>query len=187
MNLYLLLFVISLLCLGLQFEPMHSLSVWDRSAIIDGQWWRILTGNFTHTNYTHLGMNLAGLWIISSIFSPSSKSLLLTLAVCSIAVGIGNFASDMTLYVGLSGALHGLFAYGALKEALHGRQSSWLLVAGLVGKILWEQFVGASETTSAMIGARVAIESHLAGAISGLLLGYGESIVRRQSADKKNA
>ena len=172
MRLFLLLITISLVCLGLQFEPFASLSEWHRQWISDGQWWRILSGNFTHTNFAHLAMNLAGLWVITFIFKPSEKSLLVILLVTSLAVGLLNFFSDMTSYVGLSGVLHGLFAYFALQEALRGRNSSWLLVVGVIAKVTWELTVGASQSTSDIIQARVAVESHLFGVISGLILAF---------------
>ncbi|MCK6262074.1 rhombosortase [Vibrio sp. ZSDE26] len=170
MRVYLLLSVISVICFGLQFEPMQSYVEWNATAIHSGQWWRILTGNFTHTNFAHLAMNLIGLWAISFIFKPSVNTLWIPLLVTCIAVGIGNLFTDMQIYVGLSGALHGLFGYYALRESLQGRKGSWLLVMGLCLKIVWEFFFGAPTATSGLIEARVAIESHLFGALSGLLL-----------------
>lgn len=169
MRLFISLIAISLVCLGLQFEPLASWADWHRILILDGQWWRILTGNYTHTNFAHLGMNLAALWVITFIFKPSAKSLLLTLSVLTLAVGLLNFFSDMRSYVGLSGVLHGLFASYALKEVLDGRKSSWLLVLGVIAKVTWELTMGASQSTSELINARVAVESHLFGVISGLL------------------
>ncbi|WCP66151.1 rhombosortase [Vibrio tubiashii] len=170
MRLLLLLIAISLVCLGLQFEPFASQVNWQRYFILEGQWWRILTGNFTHTNFAHLGMNLAGLWVISFIFKPSPKALLFSLIIVSLAIGGLNFLSSMNGYVGLSGVLHGLFAYFALQEALNNRKSSWLLVVGVLAKVGWEMTMGASASTSEIINARVAVESHLFGALSGLVL-----------------
>ncbi len=112
-------------------------------------------------------MNLAGLWIISYLFQPSKKQLVLALLVISLVTGIALLFSSIQIYVGLSGALHGLFGLFALREALNGRKSSWLLVLGLVAKIAWEQLVGPSSTTGELINARVAIEAHLAGALVG--------------------
>lgn len=172
MRLFFPLIAVSLVCLGLQFEPMTSFAEWHRQAISQGQWWRIVSGNFTHTNIAHLAMNLAGLWVISFIFKPSAKSLLLALSVVSICVGILNLFSDMTSYVGLSGVLHGLFAYFALLEVLHGRKSSGLLVLGVIAKVSWEITMGAPQSTSELIQARVAVEAHLFGLISGLLLAW---------------
>lgn len=88
----------------------------------------------------------------------------------SIAVGLLNFLSSMHSYVGLSGVLHGLFASFALNEALNGRKSSWLLVVAVLIKVVWESIIGGSDTTSEWIQARIAVESHLYGALSGLIL-----------------
>nr|WP_301337898.1 rhombosortase [Vibrio sp. RE86] len=165
-----MLIAVSVTCLALQFEPMASLVNWHRYLILDGQWWRILSGNFTHTNFAHLGMNLAGLWVISYIFKPSERTLLALLLTIGVSVGLLNFLSDMKGYVGLSGLLHGLFAYFALQESLNGRKSSWLLVLGVIAKVTWEMTVGASQSTSDLINARVAVEAHLFGVVSGFAL-----------------
>ncbi|MDE1310644.1 rhombosortase [Vibrio aestuarianus] len=180
---YLTLMTISLICFVLQFEPLATFSEWNLSAIKTGQWWRILTGNFTHTNFVHLGMNLAGLWVIHFVFQPSSKRLLLSLVITSLVVGVSLFFSSMQMYVGLSGALHGVFAYLALQEALQGRRSSWLLVVGVIVKVVWEQVFGASVSTSELINARVAIEAHLAGMLAGFIIGLCEWL-RSKKAEK---
>ncbi|WP_076585187.1 rhombosortase [Vibrio ostreicida] len=172
MRLLLVLIAVSLACIGAQFEPLANLTYWNRTLIFDDQWWRILTGNFTHTNFTHLGMNLAGLWVISYLFRPKSLSLMWVLLGVSLGVGVLNLMSNMSTYVGLSGALHGFFAYYALKEWLEGRSSSGWLVLGVIAKVTWEMTMGASQSTSELIGARVAVESHMFGTISGLVLAF---------------
>nr|WP_237668338.1 rhombosortase [Vibrio toranzoniae] len=166
-NVYPVLIFTSLLCVLFQLEPVQAWVVWDNNAIADGQWWRILTGNFSHTNYSHLVMNLAGLWIISYLFQPNKKQLISALLFISVVTGLALLLSSIKVYVGLSGTLHGLFGLFALRETLNGRKSSWLLVVGLIAKIAWEQFVGPSSTTGELINARVAIEAHLAGALAG--------------------
>ena len=112
-------------------------------------------------------MNLAGLWIISYLFQPTRNQLISALILISLVTGLALLLSSIQVYVGLSGTLHGLFGLFALREALNGRKSSWLLVLGLVAKITWEQLVGPSSTTGELINARVAIEAHLAGALAG--------------------
>tara|TARA_Y100001960_G_scaffold67595_1_gene71300 strand:- start:2297 stop:2680 length:384 start_codon:yes stop_codon:yes gene_type:complete len=112
-------------------------------------------------------MNLAGLWIISYLFQPTRKQLISALILISLVTGLALLLSSIQVYVGLSGTLHGLFGLFALREALNGRKSSWLLVLGLVAKIAWEQLVGPSSTTGELINARVAIEAHLAGTLTG--------------------
>ncbi|MDN3629969.1 rhombosortase [Vibrio lentus] len=178
---YPVLIFTSLLCVLFQLEPVQAWVVWDKNAIADGQWWRILTGNFSHTNYSHLLMNLAGLWIISYLFQPNKKQLLSALLFISLVTGFALLLSSIQIYVGLSGTLHGLFGLFALREALNGRNSSWLLVFGLIAKIAWEQFVGPSSTTGELINARVAIEAHLAGALTGGFMAVVLFITNRQT------
>ncbi|WP_299690584.1 rhombosortase [uncultured Vibrio sp.] len=164
---YPVLIFTSLLCILFQLEPIQAWVVWDKNTIADGQWWRILTGNFSHTNYSHLLMNLAGLWIISYLFQPSKKPLAVALLVISFITGLALLFSSIQIYVGLSGTLHGLFSLFALGEALSGRKASCLLVLGLVAKIAWEQLIGPSISTSELIDAKVAIEAHLVGTLTG--------------------
>lgn len=181
MRLFLLLIAISLVCLGLQFDPLASQVNWHRHLIEQGQWWRILTGNFTHTNFAHLSMNLAGLWVICFVFKPKAKSLLLALLASSVTIGVLNLFTTMNGYVGLSGALHGVFAYFATLEALEERKSSWLLVAGVMLKVAWELTMGAAQSTSQLINAQVAVEAHLFGALSGLIFALAVYFANKKS------
>ncbi|WP_047046717.1 rhombosortase [Vibrio mexicanus] len=184
MKLYLVLLTLSLACLGLQFEPLHSLVIWHRDLVANGQWWRIVTGNFTHTNFNHLAMNLAGLWLILSLFKPQTHRWLAVLFTSAFAVGISAEYSQFTTYAGLSGVLHGLFGYFAFKEALSGRKSSYILVLGLLAKIAWEQYSGPSQSIGAMINATVATEAHLVGAATGLFLAALSFYRQRLSSHK---
>lgn len=178
---YPVLIFTSLLCVLFQLEPIQAWVVWDSNAITDEQWWRILTGNFSHTNYSHLLMNLAGLWIICYLFQPTRKQLISALALNSLVTGLALLLSSIQVYVGLSGTLHGLFGLFALREALNGRNSSWLLVVGLIAKIAWEQLVGPSSTTGELINARIAIEAHLAGALAGGSMAIISSLMSRKA------
>ncbi|NVC92972.1 rhombosortase [Vibrio natriegens] len=180
MNLYTLLIIISVICVALQFEPMASLSEWHAYNIRHGEWWRIVTGNLTHTNFAHLGMNLAGLWIISFVFRPSTKNFLTVFLLLCTFVGALNLFTSMKVYVGLSGVLHGLFGFWALREVFEARRSSLLLVGGLIAKVVWEQLYGPSTSTAAMIGARVAIDAHLFGTVGGLGMALLEKGSRRR-------
>ncbi|EGQ8804533.1 rhombosortase [Vibrio parahaemolyticus] len=179
-NLYTLLTIISVICLVLQFEPMASLTEWHAYNIRHGEWWRIVTGNLTHTNFAHLGMNLAGLWVIAFIFRPSARNFSIVFLLLCAFVGAMNLLTSMSVYVGLSGVLHGLFGFWALREVFENRRSSLLLVAGLIAKIAWEQFYGPSTSTAAMIGARVAVDAHLFGAMGGLCMALIEKGFHRR-------
>ena len=183
---YPVLIFTTLLCVIFQIDIVQQWVIWDKSAIFSGELWRILTGNFSHTNISHLLMNLAALCGNCFLFSPNRKQLTQALLLISLATGIALLLTDIELYLGLSGTLHGLFALFALKEAIEGRKTSWLLVAGVIVKVSWEQLYGASATTSDMIGARVAIEAHLAGAMTGIALALPLAYRKVQSIAAKN-
>ncbi|MGF1908274.1 rhombosortase [Vibrio kasasachensis] len=169
MQLIFLLLAVSLLCLTLQLPSLTALAEWRADYIEQGQWLRILSGNFTHTNSAHLTMNLGALWIIAFVFRPSPRSYAALLIFLSIGVGIGILYTPIQSYVGLSGTLHGLFAYYALREALQGRLSSWILVLGIVAKVVWELTIGSPISTAELINARVAVEAHLLGVVNGII------------------
>ena len=185
-DVYPVLVFTTLLCVIFQIDIVQQWVIWDKSAIFDGELWRILTGNFSHTNISHLLMNLAALSGICFLFSPNRNQLITALLLISSATGIALLATDIELYVGLSGTLHGLFALFALKEAIEGRKSSWVLVAGVIVKVGWEQLYGASATTSSMIDARVAIEAHLAGTLAGIALALPCAYRKAQSIPAKD-
>lgn len=147
---------------------------WEHDAIISGQWWRIVTGNFAHTNIYHLTMNLLGLWIICFIFRThlKVKSFCCILLCLSTLIGISLLFTSIDIYVGLSGVLHGIFAYYALVEYRQGNKSSIWLVIGVVVKVLWEQVFGSQTGSEGLIGASVATSAHLCGVIGGLALGF---------------
>ncbi|MEW7864126.1 rhombosortase [Aeromonas diversa] len=154
--------------------PSDTLS-FQREAIAHGQWWRIITGNLVHTNGWHLLLNVAGLWLLTQIFSDELNSwrLLAVIGLCSLGVtlGIWLWVPETQWYMGLSGALHGLFAWGIVQEWGH-RRSAGLLLAGLLLKLSVDWLGGGTDGPSAaLIGARVHVESHVIGAMSGAMLG----------------
>jgi rhomboid family GlyGly-CTERM serine protease len=160
--------IISMICILAQLPLVQSWLVWDKTAINSGQWWRILTGNFSHTNIVHLIMNLAALWILVWIFRPRPNHFVFLVTLISTIIGLCLLSTSLGWYLGLSGTLHGLFAYWAMSEALRGRRSSWALVIAVISKVAWEAVYGASEVTAQMIEASVATEAHLMGTIAGL-------------------
>jgi rhomboid family GlyGly-CTERM serine protease len=168
-----------MICILAQLPLIQSWLVWDKTAINSGQWWRILTGNFSHTNSVHLIMNLAALWILVWIFRPRPNHFVFLLIFISSIIGLCLLSSSLGWYLGLSGALHGLFSYWALNEALRGRRTSWALVVAVIAKVAWEGVYGASEVTAQMIDASVATEAHLIGTIAGLATASVAKLMQR--------
>lgn len=159
-----------LVVLGLaQLTPVSDFFVWDRRLILQGEIWRLITGNFTHTNLPHLVMNAAALTVFCFIFKDilNPKKLWGLLFFISLMTGLLLFLSPIQSYVGLSGVLHGLFVWAAIEDIKQKRNTGWLLLIGVTAKICWEQYFGASASTISLINAKVATEAHLIGAFSG--------------------
>lgn len=145
--------------------------VYQRTAITNGEYWRLFSGHFFHTNLNHFLLNCAGLFLLWSLhgqyFNWRSYSLLFLFSALSISIGIYFFTPELTQYVGLSGVLHGFFIVGAWQDIRHKFNSGYLLLAAIIIKITHEQLYGASAEISSFINANVAIDAHLWGAIAG--------------------
>ncbi|MEZ9975233.1 rhombosortase [Vibrio breoganii] len=167
---YKFLIAFSLLLASFMIPAVSTALRWEHDLIATHQWWRLITGNFTHTNAYHLLMNLAGLWIISYLFHARWKKLSTYIALISTFIGIGLLFTQTQIYYGLSGVLHGLFALYAYQEVTRGKRSSWFLLAGLGLKLLAENSGLVTLSTAELINARVSTESHLIGSLSGLAI-----------------
>jgi len=115
----------------------------DRSAIVAGEWWRLVTGNLVHLGWVHFALNAAGLLLGWLLFSRYLRLRTWGVALlwCCTAVGGGLllFSPSTSWYDGLSGALHGLFAIGALRSPRREERAFVLLIIAKVG---WEQWRG---------------------------------------------
>ena len=106
-------------------------------------------------------------------FSVKSYAVLVLLLCLLEGVGLFFFYPSLYGYVGLSGMLHGLFTFGAIQDIRAKYLSGWALLLGVFAKVSYEQYFGGSEDVTALIGARVATESHLIGLCAGLLCALG--------------
>ncbi|WP_281558858.1 rhombosortase [Thalassomonas sp. RHCl1] len=163
--------------------------VYHRSAISQGELWRLLSGHFFHTNGYHLLLNLAAIALLFGLhgryYRFSSYLILFFLSAFTTSTGIYYFAPELTQYVGLSGVLHGVFLWGALMDIKHQDKTGYLLLIGICVKVAHEQLYGASEDVINLIDANVAIDAHLWGAISGLIFGLYCWFSKKNTADIK--
>ena len=167
--LWLFLFVI---CFSLQSGDLVSRFQFDRGLIDQGQYWLLLTGHLVHLNWVHWGLNMAGLVIVAVFFSLYGNILdwLFVLLFCALMTGLGLYwlHPELIWYVGLSGVLHGLFVYGAIREIRYYPFSGYVLLLLISAKLFWEYMNGALPGSEEMTGGRVLVEAHLYGAIAGL-------------------
>ena len=160
----------------------------DRVAIADGEWWRLLTGNLVHLPGNtlewlgfhfhgpwHLFLNELGILVLVMLcperLSPAVWARRIVLLGLGMSLGIFFFAPDLRWYVGLSGVMHGLFLLGLMPQVVKKDIVALGCVLYLLGKLGYELIAGAPISDEHAIGGRVALDSHLWGAISGLVYG----------------
>jgi len=164
--------IIAIFCFAFDNQLSHHLA-YDRTHLINGEYWRVFTGHFFHTNFTHLLFNTFAiilLWALHGQFYTNKHYILLFIFSASvISSTIYWLDPQMERYVGLSGVLHAFFVWGALHDIKHKDKTGYLLLLGVLLKIVHEQVYGASNDISALIEASVAIDAHLWGAVAGFL------------------
>jgi rhomboid family GlyGly-CTERM serine protease len=153
-------------------EPARDLLRYEREAVlVKDEYWRLLTGHFVHGDLRHMLLNLAGLGLMPALF-PRHYSLFawLWIAAASIAaidIGFVWYEPQLDWYVGLSGALHGVLAAGAIAWwRYESRALALALTLILALKIAWEQTQGALPLSGDM---PVIVDAHLYGALGGVL------------------
>ena len=171
MPVYRLLGLIAIVAILAQIPVIHHWMTWDRADIEAGQWWRIVTGNLTHTNVPHLAMNLAALAALTLLHRHyyRVRSLVMLMWCMMVAIGIAMFWSPFSWYAGLSGVLHGLFVWGVIRDIQNKVPLGWVMLVGVIAKLAYEAYSGGDSMTAQLIDAGVAYQAHLAGSAVGLL------------------
>jgi len=168
--------LITLICALVALLP-HSLLeqlIFERSTILNGEAWRLLTANLLHSNGYHLLLNMGGLWVIWYFYydlcQPKWHPLLVILTMLGTTSLLLAFSPEMQRYVGLSGALHGIIVTFAMIDFRYNRAISIAVLIAVAGKLTFEQVYGGSASLESLINARVAVDSHLWGALSGAII-----------------
>lgn len=173
--------LVSVCLILLQFQAAHWL--YQRELISNGEYWRVWTGNWVHTNVWHLTLNLAGFWLLF-LLNPQpfyNRWLLPYLAVMGLGVGCGLwfFSPQVIWYVGFSGILYGLYLLTGLTFL---QQRAWLpailLLLGICGKTLWDWQHNGESLSSTLVAAPIIYAAHVYGMIAALLIAMLHSGIR---------
>lgn len=148
---------------------------YQRDAVEQGAWWRLLTANMVHGNGWHWLLNAASagfqFWLFQGLGSKRSWWLVSLICVPANVLGMHWFSPGVSWYVGMSGALYGTAVVGGLL-LLANRE--WLvggvLSTYLLGRILYEQFGASTAELAELITIPVAVDAHLWGLVTGYLL-----------------
>lgn len=174
---------IALVCIALQASGLANTLRYDRTAIADGAWWRLLSGNFVHLGWSHLVMNIAGLALVVALVWRrfDARSWVIITIASSLVVGLGLLwrNPEVSWYVGFSGTLHGLIIAGTLADLRVWPKSAALLLLAVVAKLTWEQIGGALPGSESAAGGRVIVDAHLYGAIGGAAVGAVLMLLRK--------
>ena len=151
--------------------------VYDRTAILSGEGWRLVTGNWVHFSASHLGWNLLvllGAGACLEFRRPGSVAQLTLVGAPLIGLGLLAGVPDMQRFGGLSGLAMGTVTLLALTWT-QGARTERLMGGGLLlllaAKIGWEwSHPAALFSDLEATGARVATAAHVLGAVGALVV-----------------
>ncbi len=184
------LLILAVSGLAYVLPPVASSLIFDRSAILDGEVWRILSGHAVHFSSTHFVYDLLAFGIAGFVIEykryPNCGLLYLLMAL-AIGVSLLICRPAMYYYGGLSGLACGAMVYLAL-PGLHDTPSMRLISASMlvlvVVKIGFELYSGQSVLQEGRAAAFIPMPlSHLVGGVVAVLL----YIVERSPAPRRQA
>jgi len=182
--------LISLIAIGIQWygQELILLLRYEAVAVNQGEWWRLITANLTHSNGYHLLLNLTGLWMMELLLErdvkASTRALLLGLCM-PLTLLLLHLLFNLIWYVGLSGALHGYLIGCALLARKQWPRVYSLVIIGVIAKVIVESIWEINQNTAELIGANVVEESHAMGTVAGLMIALSYIYLPRAMAKIK--
>lgn len=140
------------------FERFNSFFFKDNEAIKDGDFYRLFTAMFLHSDFYHLLSNCYGIFIFSDLILETGLAWFLGIYIISGIVGnIFSFLFNPFPSLGASGAVFGLVG-------------AFFILSQFSANIL--VYIIISFAYALMPGNRIDFHAHLGGILSGLGLGY---------------
>lgn len=158
--------------------------LFDRDAIRQGEFWRVVTAHAVHYSWTHLWGNLAVLAVAGLWVEPrGSRALTGVLVAASVAVGgaVWMFEPGIVEFAGASGVTVAVIVYAAGCAWRDGGRARWVAFAVLLGvaaKLVAESN-GWRWRDPTADGFVVVASSHMAGAVIGALSVVASSVSGR--------
>ena len=154
--------------------PAPEAWVFDRFAIAGGEWWRLITGHWVHSDAAHAGWDIAALLLLGILFEQR-LGWRLPLALLAGTAGVDAWLwwgePSLSIYCGLSGILNSLLIVGLLHLWCDFHHPMVLVtVVGAALKIILEIYIGqALLTQTAWPSVPTA---HAAGFLCGLIMAW---------------
>lgn len=151
-------------------DPWRLALRYERAGLLQGEWWRLLTGHMVHLDLQHALLNATGLVLLWALFAREMGAarwlLVAAVSIAAIDLGFWFLQPDLQWYVGASGLLHGLMAAGAIAMLRRGDRLGWAVVIPFGAKLCWEQLHGPLPFET---GAVVVVSAHFYGAVGGAI------------------
>ncbi|MCK5180845.1 MAG: rhombosortase [Candidatus Omnitrophica bacterium] len=150
---------------------VFSFSLFDKTLIAQGEWWRFVTGHFVHCNFEHLFWDLLAFVILGGIIEiHSRRELMFSLLISCLGVSAWLTWGDTTwtTYCGLSGALNGLLFVAAIK--IWQKTGDKIYIAVLIVTVLKMVYEFTThQTIFTDLGSQAVPSAHAAGFVAGAL------------------
>lgn len=140
------LLTVAALVLWYAAGPAPAALVFDRAAIADGQWWRLISAHWVHSDASHALWNISALAVLGALLEPTLRwrlaaSLLAGMLVVDAWLWWG--LPGMERYCGLSGILNAVLAAGVVALWRETRDPLVVLVGcGAMLKVIAEMTLG---------------------------------------------
>ena len=139
--------------------------------------WQLFTAHWIHVNEQHYFLNSASLLAVVTLFPLLRRSLyflsLLLFGSAGVDLGLLFIGPEFYWYAGFSGVLYAFISAGVVLYWHQQRWKSLLVAFAIIYKIGYEQVYGPFISSVDFIGVEghIAVQAHLYGAISGLIIG----------------
>ncbi|KAF1020933.1 MAG: hypothetical protein GAK30_02212 [Paracidovorax wautersii] len=138
---------------------------YDRAALADGQWWRLLTAHAVHLGWAHALLNMAGVGLCAvlapALFRTRSLAVLLLLLALGVSGLLWLGSPQVSNYAGFSGVLYGLFVAGLWPQRRD--PLALLALAVVAGWMLWQWLGRPLAAEEQMIGGHIVSAAHVYG------------------------
>lgn len=173
--------------LTLHVYPLSVASLDYNYDLLFAEPWRLLSAHFVHLNLTHLLSNA----VIFALFSYLFRSYMAGRVLFNVVLFSAVFAAlipwllgQQASFIGLSGVLHGMLAFAAVRMLQAGNRWGMLLLLGLILKVALDLTL---DRSAPWLGADIAAYAHLGGVVGGLAAIPGTRMraadIRKKPAD----
>lgn len=175
---YLFLLLSSFSLQYLHLQAWASLSLYD---VAQGAYWRLITAHLIHFDWQHYIMNMVGMGLCMFAFQSHIKpwhwlASFFFIAVFSSLCLLNSYEIGQR-YMGFSDILHGWILFGATSIVRSEFKLSLAVFVLFWIKIIEENSGFAFFTSGTMALENIATESHLYGAIGGMIYGLAWFII----------